>query len=483
MKKRYQKPGLYIEEVNFLPRSIAQVETAIPAFIGYTEISIRTGTLVLNQPIRIGSLLEFESIFGKAFPSKFEIVTALPADPFPIKLNNQPKSISFLPNQQAFLYYSVKAFFENGGSTCVIVSVGNYGGEENLIISKSDLRCGLTALETETESSILAIPDSALLGTEALDFYQQMLSHCANRRNRFAILDIPEGYQALNAGNNCVSDFRNGLGNQNLAFGAAYYPWLHSNLVSYVEPEILDHFEHLNLKQVLPEPHAQTFLNSTPTPAGSYLHQGLKNFSPTYLALMEAIQKKLGLLPPTGFIAGVYARIDRERGVWKAPANVSLNSVFETAISISAADLEDLNIHPSGKSINAIREFSGKGILVWGARTLAGNDNEWRYIPVKRSAMMIEQSLQKGLQFAILEPNSVNTWSRMKASCADFLTSIWRSGGLVGAKPEEAFFVKVGLGETMTAQDILNKRLVISIGLAMIRPAEFIILRIEMKTA
>jgi hypothetical protein len=97
--------------------------------------------------------------------------------------------------------------------------------------------------------------------------------------------------------------------------------------------------------------------------------------------------------------------------------------------------------------------------------------------------MMIEQSLQKGLQFAILEPNSVNTWSRMKASCADFLTSIWRSGGLVGAKPEEAFFVKVGLGETMTAQDILNKRLVISIGLAMIRPAEFIILRIEMKTA
>lgn len=483
MKKSYRIPGVFIEEVSLQPRLIAQVETAIPAFIGYTEKSIRSGTSVLNQPTRISSFLEFEQIFGKAFPSKFEMVPALPSDQFPIKLNKQLKSLSFLPNQQGFLYYSVKAYFENGGSTCVIVSVGNYAGQANLIINKSDLLRGLTALANETESSILAIPDAVLLGDLALHVYQQMLEHCGVKRNRFAILDIPDRFKSVTTGNECVSDFRDGLGNQNLEFGAAYYPWLHSSIASTGETEVLGHFELLDLRQILPEPNAQTFLNSTPTPAGSYLHQGIKNLSATYLTLMEGIQKKLGLLPPSGFIAGVFARTDRGRGVWKAPANVSLNSVYKPAVSISVAEQDDLTIHPSGKSINAIREFSGKGILVWGARSLAGNDSEWRYIPVKRTTMMIELSIRNGLKYVSFEPNELKTWIGISSSCSNFLADIWKAGGLAGAKPEEAFFVKVGLGKSMTVQDVLNKRLVIAIGLAIVRPAEFIILRIEMKTA
>jgi phage tail sheath protein FI len=483
MKKRYTRPGIYIQELSPQPRSVAQVETAIPAFIGYTEKSIRQGNPVLNTPTRINSFLEFEQIFGEAFPSKFEIVPALLSDPFPFQLNNQPKSLSFLPNQQGYLYYSVKAFFENGGGTCYVVSVGNYAGVPSLIVEKSAILSGITALGNENESSILAIPDAVLLGGEAFEVYQQMLAHCATQRNRFSILDIPAGYQGLNTGNNCVSEFRNGIGNQHLALGAAYYPWLYSTVASNPSLEILDHFELLDLQQILPEPHAQTFLNSSPTPSGSYLHQGLIGFSPTYRALMDGIQNKLGLLPPSGFMAGIYARTDRERGVWKAPANVSINSVYKSAVSISDTEQEALNIANSGKSINAIREFSGKGILVWGARTLAGNDNEWRYVPVRRTAIMIEQSLQKGLQFAVFEPNSNITWAKVKGSCSNFLTSIWRSGGLAGAKPEEAFFVKVGLGETMTSQDILDNNLIVEIGMALIRPAEFIILRIKLKTA
>jgi hypothetical protein len=254
-----------------------------------------------------------------------------------------------------------------------------------------------------------------------------MLAHCGAKRNRFSILDIPEAYQSLNSVNNCVSKFRNKIGNHHLAFGAVYYPWLYSNIALGPSLDILDHFKLLELQQVLPEPHAHTFLNSSPAPSGSYLHQGLIGFSPTYMAMIEGIQNKLGLLPPSGFIAGIYARTDRERGVWKAPANVAINSVYKTAISISDTEQEDLNRPSSGKSVNAIREFSGNGIMVWGARTLAGNDNEWRYIPTRRTVIMIEQSLEKDLQFAIFEPNTSNTWLTVKNSSTNFLTSIWSS--------------------------------------------------------
>jgi len=480
MKKRHTTPGVYLQGLSPQPRPIAQVATAIPAFIGYTEKSIHRGIQVMNTPIQIRSVLEFEEFFGKAFPSKFEIVPTLPDDAFPINIDGQIKSISFLPDQQGFLYYSVKAFFENGGGTCYIVSVGNYTGEASLIIEKSALLGGLTALDHENTPLILVIPDAVLLGDLAPHLYQQMLAHCASKRNRFAILDIPDGYQSLNGGNDCISDFRNGIGIQNLAFGAVYYPWLYSSIAFDPSMEVLDRFTLLDLQNILTEPHAQTFLNSTPAPYGSYLDQGLRNFSPTYLALLEAIQKKLGLLPPSGFLAGVYARTDQQRGVWKAPANVSLNSVFKTSSSVTAVSQRDLNIHPSGKSINAIREFPGKGILVWGARTLAGNNNEWRYVPVRRTAMMVEQSIRDGIQFAVFEPNTSNTWLTIKNSSTNFLTSIWRSGGLAGARAKEAFYVQVGLGKTMTAEDISNNRMIVEIGMAILRPAEFIVLRIEL---
>ncbi len=135
----------------------------------------------------------------------------------------------------------------------------------------------------------------------------------------------------------------------------------------------------------------------------------------------------------------------------------------------------------SGKSINAIRYFSGKGNIVWGARTLAGNDNEWRYVPVRRLYIFIEESVKKATEFVVFEPNDANTWLRVKTMIENFLSSLWRDGALAGAKPEDAFFVKVGLGQTMTALDILEGRMNIEIGLAAVRPAEFIILKFSHK--
>jgi len=188
------------------------------------------------------------------------------------------------------------------------------------------------------------------------------------------------------------------------------------------------------------------------------------------------------VLPPSPAVAGVYATVDRDRGVWKAPANVSLAAVIGPVTKITDKDQENLNVDPTGgKSINAIRAFTGKGTLVWGARTLAGNDNEWRYVSVRRLFNMIEESTKKATAFAVFEPNDAATWLKVKAMIESYLFGLWEQGALAGPTPEAAYFVNVGLGKTMTAQDILEGRMIVEIGVAAVRPAEFIILRFTHK--
>ncbi|MFA6040432.1 MAG: phage tail sheath C-terminal domain-containing protein [Methylophilus sp.] len=190
----------------------------------------------------------------------------------------------------------------------------------------------------------------------------------------------------------------------------------------------------------------------------------------------------LNILPPSGAIAGVYAAVDRDRGVWKAPANVSLNAVIGPAVKVSHEQQAAYNIDvDAGKSINIIRTFPGKGTLVWGARTLAGNDNEWRYINVRRLFNFVEESIKKATEQFVFEPNDANTWVRLQAMVENFLTTLWRQGALQGVKPEHAFYVAVGLGKTMTPLDILEGRLIVEVGLAAVRPAEFIILKFSHK--
>jgi hypothetical protein len=202
----------------------------------------------------------------------------------------------------------------------------------------------------------------------------------------------------------------------------------------------------------------------------------------TYNKILTAIGNLPLELPPSSAIAGVYARVDNERGVWKAPANVSLNYVTNLSVKITNEGQESLNVDTTaGKSINAIRAFTGKGILVWGARTLAGNDNEWRYVPVRRFFNMVEESVKKATSQFVFEPNDANTWVKVRAMIENFLILQWRAGALAGAKPEQAFYVRVGLGQTMTAEDILNGYMHIEIGMAVVRPAEFIVLKFSHK--
>jgi phage tail sheath protein FI len=224
-----------------------------------------------------------------------------------------------------------------------------------------------------------------------------------------------------------------------------------------------------------------TVLNSASSYESIFDQSLFQNFG-LYKTFLTKAGQDLMILPPGAAVAGVYASVDSNRGVWKAPANASLASVLAPYFLISAQDQESLNIDTnSGKSINAIRAFTGRGTLVWGTRTLAGNDNEWRYVPVRRFFNYAEESIKKATEPFVFEPNDLNTWVRVKAMIENFLTLEWRRGALAGAKPSNAFYVKVGLGETMTALDILEGRMIIEIGLAVVRPAEFIILRFSHK--
>ncbi|WP_415712881.1 phage tail sheath C-terminal domain-containing protein [Maridesulfovibrio sp.] len=208
----------------------------------------------------------------------------------------------------------------------------------------------------------------------------------------------------------------------------------------------------------------------------------LKEQCPIYNSIVGKVRNFLQTIPPSGAMAGVYASVDRSRGVWKAPANVSLNSVLGITKHISNLEQEDLNIDvTAGKSVNAIRPFQGKGILVWGARTLMGNDNEWRYISVRRFFNMVETSVKLSTYWAVFEPNTANLWVKVKAMIENYLAEKWKEGALAGATPDQAFYVNVGLGSTMTAVDILEGRLIIDIGMAVVRPAEFIVLRFAHK--
>jgi len=210
----------------------------------------------------------------------------------------------------------------------------------------------------------------------------------------------------------------------------------------------------------------------------------LYNNHPVVSSIVKAIIKLINNIPPSAAIAGVYARVDNARGVWKAPANESLNSVSGPSVQITAEQQSSLNVDTiAGKSINAIRAFTGKGTLVWGARTLAGNDNEWRYVSVRRFFNMVEESCKKSTEPFVFEPNDANTWVKIQGMIENFLTLMWRQGALQGAKPEHAFYVAVGLGKTMTSLDILEGRLIVEIGMAVVRPAEFIILQFSHKLA
>jgi uncharacterized protein len=183
------------------------------------------------------------------------------------------------------------------------------------------------------------------------------------------------------------------------------------------------------------------------------------------------------LVPPSGHVLGLYARTDDERGVWKAPANDILRGVFDLEYPINADQQGILN----PKGVNVIRQFPGRGIRVWGARTLSSN-SLWKYVNVRRLFIFLEHSIYEGTQWVVFEPNDEKLWARVKDTIRLFLRTQWRNGAMMGLTEDEAFTIACDRS-TMTQDDILNGRLVCEIGIAPVRPAEFVIFRIFQNTA
>jgi len=182
-------------------------------------------------------------------------------------------------------------------------------------------------------------------------------------------------------------------------------------------------------------------------------------------------------VPPSGHVLGVYARVDNESGVWKAPANEVVEGVRDLSIEITESEQDILNL----RGVNVIRKFEPGGIRLWGARTLS-TAPDYKYIPVRRLLSWTEHSIERSLQWVVFEPNNETLWIRVTAEITDFLTNLWRDGALMGNKQEQAFFVRCD-HSTMTMDDILNGRLICEIGVAPLRPAEFVYLRIFQRTA
>lgn len=211
------------------------------------------------------------------------------------------------------------------------------------------------------------------------------------------------------------------------------------------------------------------------------LHQSLLAIAPLYKSIMNSVRQKINLLPPSGIMAGIYSMVDNNIGVFQSPANVSVGSVVKPSVNLTNEEQEDLNIPLNGKAVNAIRTFPGKGVLVWGARTLDGNSHDWRYISVRRTVIFIEQSIKYAVEAYVFEPNTAATWANIKALITNFLTNVWQQGALAGATAEDAFSVDIGLGVTMTPVDILDGIMRVTVKLAVTRPAEFIVITLQQK--
>ncbi|MQA90390.1 MAG: phage tail sheath family protein [Gemmatimonas sp.] len=303
-----------------------------------------------------------------------------------------------------------------GGNDGALISAADLMGDAADLDDATVKATGLEALGEIEDIAIVAAPDASTLGSDeditlATD---ALIAHAENLRYRIAVLDGPP-----ESSMNEIRDFR---GRFDSKYAALYYPWIWT-------------------------------------------------LDPTERAAQGAPPQRL-LLPPSGFVTGIYARNDIERGVHKAPANEVVRGLTQFELNINKPRQDVLN--PEG--INALRFFEGRGNRVWGARTIS-SDPEWKYVNVRRFFIFLEHSIDKSTQWAVFEPNGERLWANIRRTVEDFLLVQWKNGALLGEKPEQAFFVRCDR-TTMTQNDLDNGRLICLIGVAPVKPAEFVIFRI-----
>lgn len=496
----YKTPGVYIKEKNAFGNSIVEVETAVPVFIGLTEVALDGTSSLLNKPVRISSMTEYNTYFGGAPTPQFmlssEDIKADDKDKFLFGFPDNEKETALkckVPEHIYTLYYHMVLFFANGGGTCYVVSLGGYNADfyKSYSANKDTV---FANIKKEQDITMVVVPE-AVNSANCMNVYTDLLKELCDKQKYFALLDVP---MKAGAKTEDISDsFGTGIGTTNLQYAAAYYPWLETSVLSDADIDSRVLVWNYNAETTPStfsgdskvDEYIKKYITMISTAKDAAdkelkaddiqqvkidLHNALLQNWPQYKSLAKKVKDYLNLLPPSAAMAGVYTMVDNTRGVWKAPANVSVNYVNKPAVPITGKDQEVLNMPMTGKAINAIRTFPGEGIKVWGARTLDGNSQDWRYINVRRTMIFLEQSIKNAARAYVFEPNDANTWINMKCMIENFLRSVWKRGGLAGSTPEDAYEVHVGLGDTMTSDDILEGIMRITVLVAVVHPAEFI---------
>lgn len=464
----YLSPGVYVEEVPSSVKAIAGVSTSTAAFIGVLPVEpldmplspvvnkvIGTGDgtkTIFDLPtdqypvnvtadsfaIRINGVKAVGAALVNDDANKVSQVTfpagSVPGDKAEITADYQPLFLSpakageaklctnFSQFKKLFgdfstnrkhkqLVHAVYGFFNNGGSRCFVVRITDV---------EKDLDGALNALAAIDEIALVSMP-----GNTDDAVRDKLVAHCRSTGDRFAILDGPgpEPVSDLPALTRIKAN-NNGLMPKPTDLAAWYFPWI-------------------------------------------------KVFDP--VTKLQNPQGDGGLaVPPSGHLAGIYARVDNERGVHKAPANEAILGALDVSQPLSKAEQDGLN--PTG--VNCIRVLNNN-ILVWGARTIGGNANtDLKYINVRRTLLFLRESIDEGTQWAVFEPNTPALWQKITRNVSAFLTNVWRAGALFGNTPQEAFYVKCD-AETNPAELRELGQVVTEIGVAIVRPAEFVIFRIS----
>lgn len=526
MVTQYKTPGVYINEINAFPNSITPVATAIPAFIGYTPKAEYQGKSYLNTPQVISSYAEFAAMYlldnpappadpAKQYQPEYYLVAQAPHASLSsvghyVNVGGVVYAILPDPNTLYYMVNSLRLFFQNGGGRAYIVSVGTYGAPSKTPLSDpsvrpvnanvllSDLTNGLANLKNEQEPTMYVFPEATLLSlAENATLMQTALLQASEMQTAVCIFDVIGGDMPDPVlYTNDIENFRNATGSNGLKYGVCYYPFIGTTTMQSAEIDFtnLCGGDVAQLAALLnppsnPNPAAAAILNTIQNPpanpmTNSQLQAALLIASRSYQQLMNEVLAYANILPASGAMAGVYTVNDNQNGVWSAPANTSIVGAVSLPIRLSDAQQGNLNVDAvTGKSINAIRLFNGLGILVWGARTLDGNSDDWRYISVRRTMTYLEQSCKEAARAYIFEPNDQNTWEAVRSMISSFLTSVWKQGGLQGTSAADAFSVLCGLGTTMTSEDIINGFMNVTIKVAVVRPEEFIVITFQQQMA
>ncbi|WGS53961.1 phage tail sheath subtilisin-like domain-containing protein [Paraburkholderia sp. D15] len=439
-------PGVYVEEDASVALSIAQSATAVPVFVG--QFTAADGSAFpASTCIRINSWLDFSTRFSFAYSVVAAITSALD--------DNTPPEWKYTDPVVSYTYnpaWGLRHYFENGGGSCYVLPLVNPA-------DTAELAALPDAIEKEGVITLLVCLSDD--DTQRKSVYNALNTLLQNKVDYFLIADSKDGSTASNPST---------LAEQT----AVYYPSL-KTAYSVARPDdsaiVVKGYED-------DENQGKDLSLSDLKTASQAEYQAVSDAIDAYIASNPTLT-----LPSSGTMAAVYCQNDARRGVWKAPANEAISGV--TGLTALVTDSQQGPLNDAG--VNVIRSFSERGIVVWGARTLAGtaanSDMSWRYVSVRRLFNSAERDIRNAMNTMVFQPNNQPTWERVRGAINNYLWQLWRDGALKGTTEKEAYFVQIGENITMTADDIAQGKMIAKVGMAAVRPAEYIILEFTQNMA